>query len=147
VQKDFAGIDAGFWAAPAFADIDGDHRIDLFVGEGDGGVNFFQGTGSSAVGATMTPPNAFALKAYPNPFHEQLNISLRMDGAKIAEPPRAVIYNLTGARVAELAMRLVPSGSWRSEWLPAKFHLAAGVYFLKINFGRKQLTQKILFIH
>jgi hypothetical protein len=147
MQKDFAGIDVGFWAAPAFADINGDHQVDLFVGEGDGGVNFFQNTGSAAVMTAKIPPTSFALNIHPNPFRTQLNISLQLGGADMTAPPRVVIYNLTGARVAELAMQLTNNAVWRGEWLPAKLSLAAGVYFLRAQWGREKLTQKILFIH
>jgi hypothetical protein len=57
------------------------------------------------------------------------------------------IYNLSGARVAELAMRLVNNQFWHAEWLPEKLNMVSGVYFLKVNFGWERLTQKILFIH
>jgi hypothetical protein len=146
VQKDFAGIDAGFYAAPAFVDINGDHRIDLFIGEGDGGVNFFQGAGSSAVGNPMSPPVSFALQAYPNPFRERLNIWLRADGA-IPEPPWVSIYNLAGALLAELEMRLTHNGVWHQAWTPSKLNFVSGVYFLRVHFGKTKITQKILFIH
>jgi hypothetical protein len=146
VQKDFAGIDVGFYAVPAFVDINGDRRIDLFIGEGDGGVNFFQGAGSSAVSNPTMPPISFALQAYPNPFHERLNISLRIEGA-ITEPPRVNIYNLTGAPLAELEMRSTHNGIWQQAWMPAKLNLVAGVYFLHVHFGKTKITQKILFIH
>ena len=147
VQKNFADLDVGFWAAPAFVDINGDRRIDLFVGEGDGGLNFLQGTGSLTVANLITPPSSFELNVYPNPFREQVNISLRADGATGINPPRVMIYNLTGSRVAELEMNLIQSGEWQADWLPAKFNLVSGVYFLQATFGKEKITQKILLIH
>ena len=146
VQKDFAGLDAGFYAAPAFVDINGDHRVDLFVGEGDGGVNFFQGVGSSAVAHANLPPQSFDLQVYPNPFREQLSISLRVTNAKTMEIPRAVIYNLTGARVAELEWSWAPPGVWHSLWKPEKIKFSSGIYFLQANIGNEQHTKKFLFI-
>ncbi|MFN0150979.1 MAG: FG-GAP-like repeat-containing protein [bacterium] len=38
----FEGIDVGRVSAPAFADIDADGDLDLFVGEENGGVNFYR---------------------------------------------------------------------------------------------------------
>ena len=146
VQKDFANIDVGFYAAPAFVDINGDRRIDLFVGEGDGGVNFFQGTGSSVVATSTTPPNSFELNAYPNPFHEQLNISLCTATKTTIAAPQAIVYNLVGARVAKFEMVPAPNGLWHGEWLPEKSNLVSGVYFLQIAFGRERISRKILFI-
>ena len=145
VQKDFAGLDAGFYAAPAFVDINGDHRIDLFVGEGDGGINFFQGTGSSVVANPTTPPHAFELNAYPNPFRERVHISLRAANKTAALSPQVVVYNLTGARVAAFAMTRVQNDWWQGVWVPQPANLVAGVYFLQINVGRERRSQKILF--
>ena len=147
VQKDFAGLDVGFYAAPAFVDINGDRRIDLFVGEGDGGINFFQGTGSSVVVNPTTPPNAFELTAYPNPFRERLHIGLRANDKTAVAAPQVVVYNLTGARVAAFAMIRVQNNLWQGVWAAQQANLVAGVYFLQINFGRERLNQKILFMH
>jgi len=146
VQKDFANIDVGFDAAPAFVDINGDRRLDLFVGEGDGGVNFFQGSGGSAVVDLIAPPNSFELNAHPNPFREHLNISLDIGNAALAAPPKVVIYNLLGARVAELDMKNTDNTRWNAEWRPSPFNLAAGIYFLKILWEQQQATRKILFV-
>jgi len=146
VQKDFAGLDVGFYAAPVFVDINGDRRIDLFVGEGDGGVNFFQGTGSAVVVNPKTPPNSFELNAHPNPFREQLRISLRAAGKTAVAAPQVIVYNLAGARVAEFAMQSAPNETWQSEWLPEKLNFTSGVYFLQVNFGSKRITRKILFL-
>lgn len=146
VQKDFTGFDVGFYAAPVFVDINGDRRVDLFVGEGDGGVNFFQGTGSAAVANPQTVPNSFELNAYPNPFREQLNILLRVTSKTVAVPPRLFVYNLASARIAELEGRRAQNGIWRSEWLPEESNLVSGVYFLQANFGKERMNLKILFI-
>ena len=42
VENDHAGIDVGFNAAPAFADIDGDTDLDLFVGNSRGNIWFYR---------------------------------------------------------------------------------------------------------
>ena len=146
VQKDFAGLDVGFYAAPAFVDINGDRRVDLFVGEGDGGINFFQGVGSSAVAHANSPPELFDLQVYPNPFREQLNITLRVTNEKAGETPRAIIYNLAGARVAELEWNSSQRGLWRSVWRPEKFSVSSGIYFVQATIGKVQRTKKFLFI-
>ena len=146
VQKDFAGLDVGFYAAPAFVDINGDRRVDLFVGEGDGGMNFFQGTGSSVVANSTTPPNSFELNAYPNPFRERLHISLRAAGKTAVASPQVIVYNLAGARVAAFALRPEQNKTWQSEWLPEKLNFPSGVYFLQVTFGSERINRKILFI-
>ncbi len=146
-QKIFAGIDVGFFAAPAFGDWDGDGHVDLLLGESDGGLNLFRGAGSTGVADPVALPSSFELHAYPNPFRDRLNISLRTDDAMATQAPRAAIYNLLGARAAELEMKNSGSGLWRAEWQPASLHWGNGVYFLKINWGQKQMTRKLLLIH
>ena len=44
-----SGIDVGSESAPAFADIDGDGDLDLFVGEASGEINFLRNDGTAAV--------------------------------------------------------------------------------------------------
>jgi len=44
----FAGVDVGRASAPAIADIDDDGRLDLLIGEENGGVNFFRSVTSGS---------------------------------------------------------------------------------------------------
>jgi hypothetical protein len=60
VADPFGLADVGLRAAPAFADIDGDGDLDVFVGEIGGSTLFFQNTGSAAAPAFAPPvTNAF----------------------------------------------------------------------------------------
>jgi len=45
----YAGVDAGFWAAPCFSDIDGEGNLDLFVGTRQGGLFFYRNVDPSSV--------------------------------------------------------------------------------------------------
>jgi len=47
-DANFAGIDVGGNSAPAFADIDNDGDLDLFVGDIFGRISFFRNTGTAA---------------------------------------------------------------------------------------------------
>ena len=46
VTQNFLSVDIGAVAPPAFADIDGDSLLDMFIGDVDGNINYFPNTGS-----------------------------------------------------------------------------------------------------
>jgi len=46
VTKNYADIDVGGRSTPTFADIDADGDFDLFIGEEDGNINFYQNDGT-----------------------------------------------------------------------------------------------------
>lgn len=48
IVQNYANIDIGSNATPAFVDIDNDNDYDLFVGEFNGNINFFENTGDSS---------------------------------------------------------------------------------------------------
>ena len=58
----FGLADAGTFASPAFADLDGDGDLDAIVGEGDGNAIFFANTGTASAPAFAPPAtNPFGL--------------------------------------------------------------------------------------
>lgn len=65
VINPLAGIDVGSFAAPAFADIDNDGDLDLFIGEAGGTVKFYRNndTGSGPVFSADAPGNPLAIVA------------------------------------------------------------------------------------
>ncbi len=58
----FGLSDVGYFAAPAFADIDADGDLDAFIGENGGGVRFFRNDGNAGAPAFAAPvDNPFGL--------------------------------------------------------------------------------------
>jgi len=145
-QSEFAGIQVGAASAPAFVDLNGDAHIDLLVGEEAGGINYFRGIASSTVAAPRRAPGTFSLEAHPNPFHQHLEISLRAGPTATTEPPQLTIYNIMGSRVAEMKMKNLGADLWTAHWTSSESNLAAGIYFLRANWGGTQVTRKILLV-
>jgi hypothetical protein len=49
INNPFNAVAVGNFAAPAFADIDGDGKVDLFVGAKDGTIKYYKNTGTATV--------------------------------------------------------------------------------------------------
>ncbi|MEM9821592.1 MAG: T9SS type A sorting domain-containing protein [Bacteroidota bacterium] len=78
-----------------------------------------------------------ALKAFPNPFTSQLQIEL-LDFPN--EAAQLSVVDLLGQNHWTVEIDL--SGNWSRSIDLA--HLPAGVYFIRLNFGQRQLIQKIV---
>lgn len=145
VDARFAGLGIGAYSKPVLADLNGDGAVDLLVGEGDGGLNYFQGTAANDVTQPARLPEGFELQTHPNPFSGSVQISLRAPGGR-GESPRVMLFNLMGARIAEMAMQTVAPGQWVIDWSPAALDLAPGVYFVMVKMKGIQLVRKILHV-
>jgi hypothetical protein len=122
------------YASPAFVDIDGDGKEDLFVGTGNGDTYYFNNT--TVVGVQDEQNSSFVeLKAYPNPVNNMLNISgreINLDQAELS------VYSILGEK---LNLTMTRSGSFAS----INFSdLAPGVYILVIQNDVLNYTTKII---
>ncbi len=103
VDTAYNGIDVGRYSTPVFTDIDGDGDYDLFVGEADGGINFWR---NELIGveenenAKCKMQNA-KLEIYPNPFKEFTVISFQLSKLLTLNSQllTLTIYDLTGRLV------------------------------------------------
>ncbi len=70
VTTSFESIDVGGWSKPAFADINGDSDMDLFIGAEDGTLTFVENVGTPTAPAWAAPVHPYAglaLGAYSAP--------------------------------------------------------------------------------
>lgn len=91
----------------------------------------------------ITQPAQATLKAYPNPCHEQLQVTFEL---KSASPVTLSLYNLKGQKVIDLLSADLNAGTHQrywiiSPWLPS---LKTGMYLLRLKYGDRSLTSKVL---
>jgi len=126
-----AGFSVGIWDMDLY-DIDADGDLDLFAGEGNGGVMFFRNWGDSTWAApppfSGISPSTFSLQpCYPNPFNHTTIIPLELpERSKV----KIQLYNIQGRLVGG-----VYEGIENAGWPKIKYHagnLASGVYFCRV---------------
>jgi len=107
----------------------------------DMGCYYFDGLAIRDPGASLLP-DEFALKPpFPNPFNATvtLNFELPVDAHTSLK-----IYNSRGQLVARLLDRQMSSGYHTSRWEATSF--SSGIYFLVMNSGEYQHTEKLLLL-
>jgi len=91
---------------------------------------------SNAVESSIPLSNGLTLGATPNPFQGLTQIRF---GLPIADAANLSIYNVSGTLVRDFGSRVYASGQHTVTW----HGTVPGVYFVKLNAGGKNLTQKM----
>lgn len=128
-KTDLSGLDCGTH------DLAGNYRIchDTI----DMGAYEFQ----SAAGILSTPAHTIHFKAFPNPCHNQLVITVELDRP---QQIKARIIDLNGRVLDQFLERRFPSGKFEFTWNRAKSRLPNGIYYLQLQYGSHISTQKII---
>ena len=142
VKDFFLGINAGARAAPAFAEMDGDGDLDLFLGNIKGGLYFYHNDRVVLSSGRSEQPLSFELRQnYPNPFNPVTLIEFRL--AK-EESVSLIVYDLLGREVAMLVNKRKPPGLNRASWDATG--MRSGVYFCKLRAGETVATKKMILL-
>ena len=87
------------------------------------------------------PKNFNLINVYPNPFNPVLNINFGMSWAGATQ---VNILDITGSHIETLHSGFLQSGShefrWNAESMPS------GVYFISLNSGDNNLTEKVVLL-
>jgi hypothetical protein len=128
----FADVEVRQDAAPAFADLDGDGKLDLVIGEYVGNFTYFKNIIPTAVkSGQSTRPSDFSLEQnFPNPFNPGTTITFTLQTAANVS---LKVYDLLGRNVAVLLDAHEGAGRHEVRWDASSF--AGGMYFYRLNAG------------
>ncbi|MDX1943721.1 MAG: T9SS type A sorting domain-containing protein [Saprospiraceae bacterium] len=135
--EQLGGVNEGFQAHLAFADLDDDGFLEMFVGNLRGGLSAFK----TNLPADQTTPvdepfTTLNIQLSPNPASELLHI-------RVNDFPNAIkklqLYNATG--------QIILQQNWSENELTLNIdHLSGGIYFVKMEVKEQIITKKIVII-
>jgi hypothetical protein len=148
VESAFAGINVESLAVPAFADLDGDSRLDLIVGSGDGRLFYFRNESTVDVASGPQPAEFQLNQNYPNPFNPATTIAYELAQAGHLQ---LTIYNLLGQRVRTLVDGWQLPGPHRVNWDGRDERgtkgVSSGVYVYELKIGEVIFRKKMVLLH
>lgn len=130
-------LDEGTESTVAAADLNNDGVLEVVVGNKRGGLGMFTLSNPSAIKAIDNKDNN-ALKIYPNPSQTILNIELwEQEGAVM----NLALYNVLGQQVlVETAVAI------QNVYQIDVSKYESGVYYLNIEYNRKQLVKRFVIL-
>ncbi|MCX8011333.1 MAG: VCBS repeat-containing protein [Ignavibacteria bacterium] len=124
-------------SAPGFADLNGDFKVDLIVGEYDGNFTFYKNIRTSTiVNYYVRPQMEFEVfQNYPNPFNPQTKIKFsipRSDNSEFQyQPVNATlkVFNSLGEEITTLISEPLRPGSYEVNFNADDYKLPSGIYY------------------
>lgn len=130
-------------STPSFADLDGDERKDLIIGEYSGNLSFFKNMVPTSIEHTaLFAPNEFLLEQnYPNPFNPLTTIRFSVAHSDIVT---IKIFDILGKEIATLINSEMTRGNHSIQWNAT--NLPTGIYFYTLQSGSSIQTRKMLLL-
>ncbi len=146
-------------AAPGFADLDNDRRIDCVIGEYDGNFSYFKNlfAPTSVQNENNKTPDGFYLSQnYPNPFNPTTTIryaiSSPSSSSTLLKERNEVgfvslkVYNVLGKEIAILVNGGQQPANYELVFDAGRYHLPSGIYFYKLQVHGTTETKKMILL-
>ncbi|WP_027421330.1 T9SS type A sorting domain-containing protein [Crocinitomix catalasitica] len=129
-------INIGTYAAPAIANLNGDDRFEMVLGNRRGGVGFFESAPISVVGIAAHD-NLVDVKIYPNPTKQAVTMDLGSLTYAQLKSTSIELIDLSGRSL----LRVKPNSNLVSVDLN---NVAKGTYLVKITDQNSIFTEKLI---
>ncbi len=103
IDSNMAQLHTANSAAPAIADLDGDQRPELLLGNQNGGLQLYQFVRNTSVGTTNITKSDNAIRLYPNPSSSEIRIKMSTSGSFVKQYR---ILDISGRVVQEKIKRI-----------------------------------------
>jgi large repetitive protein len=139
----FSNVKVPQSSTPSFADLDGDGRKDLIIGEYSGNFSFYKNMLPTFIEQLeLKTPSGFSLEQnYPNPFNPVTTIRFSIEQTGFVS---LKIYDAIGKEIASLINYSMNRGNHAIQWNAAR--LPSGLYFYRLQNGSSILTRKMVLI-
>lgn len=137
----FTGIKVPQNATPAFADLDGDGKKDLVIGEYSGNFSFYKNLMPLSVSKANAslPKNFYLEQNYPNPFNPATTIRFV---TPVAGNVSLIVYDVLGREAATLVNGHLTHGAHEVSFDAST--LSSGIYFYTLRAGTFTETKKMI---
>lgn len=140
----FLGVKVKQNSHPGFADLDGDGRKDLVLGEYDGNFTFYKNlfanpTIVESYFAELLDYRLF--QNYPNPFNPKTKIKFTIPFTGFTS---LKVFDLLGCEIATLVNETKQQGEYEIEFDANKYGLSSGIYIYQLKSGSFVQSKKFV---